>query len=206
MIAREAKPRGKPSAYVDGDGYVYQTQRQLGWIALIFICAGFALLGALAMMNHFQIPYQALREPLPTAGVATRTPVPAGGLPGNDAQRVSAPAPAYEQDIATYNEQQEERAAAFDLQATQEAPSAAGAMPVDKEAAIEAWLAAPVSTATPTRGVSEIASDTAAVVMDAAFDASFQEAPSCSPFIGYIGQDKARCDAFFLEQTATAGE
>lgn len=194
MSIHDAKPRGKPMGYVDADGYVYQTKGGGGTAyALIFglLCM---LIGAFGIMWRLNIPYEEAIAPLPTAGVATKT---APSVRVNLEQPHSAPAsPAYEQAIATYNEEQQERAAAFDLQATQEAPSAAGATPVDNhEAAINAWLAAPVSTATPLPPPG-----------DPGFVASFESPPACSPFIGYIGQDKVRCDAFFLEQTATAGE
>jgi hypothetical protein len=65
----------------------------------------------------------------------------------------------------------------------------------DAEARIAAWLAAPPSQPTVTPIPTEYVP---------AFKAEFQPQPECSPFVGYIGADKARCDAFFATQTAVA--
>jgi hypothetical protein len=175
--AAHSRPRGKPSAYVDSDGYVYQTRQGGGTAyALIFglLCM---LIGAFGIMWRLNIPYEEAIAPLPTAGVATKT---APSVRVNLEQPYSAPAsPAYEQAITAYNAAQEERAAEYAQEATQEAPSAAGAVPADNhEAAINAWLAAPVSTATP---LPEPGAP--------GFAESFEEAPQCSPFIGYLPGD-----------------
>jgi hypothetical protein len=122
---------------------------------------------------------RAAEQGLPTAGVATRTalPTPFSGLGGEP-----VPTSDYEAAIRAYNEQQAARAAEYAQEATQEGPSATEATPADNhEEQINAWLAAPVSTATPTRSVPE-------VVTNAVFDASFVD-PGCSPFIGYLAGD-----------------
>jgi hypothetical protein len=178
------RPRGKPHAFVDSDGNVYSTKRASGMPTIIFICLGFAALGALAMMNRFQIPYSALREPLATAAVisATQRPVPTAPPPasgagafntaGSGAPRTE-PAADYEAAIDAYNAQQQERAAAL---AREDAPPAAP--PTADEAAIAAWLDAPVSTPTPLPEPGE-----------AGFVESFEAAPAWSPFIGYLPGD-----------------
>jgi hypothetical protein len=167
------RPRGKPHAYLDSDGYVYSTKPASGMPTIIFICIGFALLGALAMMNRFHIPFEALRQPLPTAAVQDRTPLPAAPTmpaPPRDTGRSEAPAAAtdYEEAIKAYNEEQQARAAEF---ATAETPAAS-------EAEINAWLEAPPSTSTPLPEPGQ-----------PGFAASFEEAPTCSPFIGYLPGD-----------------
>jgi hypothetical protein len=122
---------------------------------------------------------RAAEQGLPTAGVSTRTalptPPPFSGLGGDD----TSPPPDYEQAIATYNEQQAARAAEYAQEATQEAPGATGAPSADNhEAAIEAWLEGPVSTATPLPEPGE-----------AGFVESFEQPAECSPFIGYLPND-----------------
>lgn len=188
-----AHPRGKPQAYVDSDGYVYPTKRGGGGTvyALIFgvLCM---LIGAFGVMHRLGIPYEEALAPLPTAGVMPSTPPAVRVNLEQQSARQSAPAaPASDYGIATYNADQQARATA--LQATQEAPGATEATQPDNEAAIEAWLAAPVSTATP---LPEPGAP--------GFAESFSDAPECSPFIGYVaGSDCAR---FFATQTAEAEE
>lgn len=129
------------------------------------------------------------RATLPTAIIPTRTMLPTP--PNNPPAAVGgepAPTPAYEGAIRVYNEQQEQRATA--LEAAQEG---AGTPNVATDAEIDAWLAAPVSTATPLPEPG-----------DAGFAESFEDAPECSPFIGYVAGSE--CARFFAAETATAGE
>ena len=116
----------------------------------------------------------ATSAPLPTASVPTwpapTSPPPrdAGATFGPHAPPASPP-PAWSDD-----------AGGPDLQLP------AALLPTADQAAIDAWLAAPVSTPTPTRGIEQAVMDAAVTVIDTAFDASFQDAPACSPFIGYL--------------------
>jgi hypothetical protein len=177
MTARDAaersRPRGKPMGYVDSEGYVYQTKSGGGTAyALIFglLCM---LIGAFGIMWRLNIPYEEAIAPLPTAGMVQATP-PAVRV------RLAPPAaaPDYERDIAAYNAAQQERAAELAQEAPQEGPGRAMEAPVDAEATAQAWLAAPVSTATPLPEPG-----------DAGFVESFEAPPSCSPFIGYLAGD-----------------
>lgn len=127
------------------------------------------------------------RAPLPTAGVPTRTALPPprdppmtfGGAsaPAEPAPAAVDPTPAWPDDGGA------------DLQAAPVAPEPAPG--VASEEAIEAWLSAPPSTPTPLPEPGQ-----------PGFAASFEEAPACSPFIGYLAGSE--CARFFTEQTAIA--
>lgn len=64
---------------------------------------------------------------------------------------------------------------------------------------VQAWLDSPPATDTPWPTATPIPTEYVPT-----FRAEFKEPPECSPFVGYIGEDKIRCDSFFLTQTATA--
>lgn len=186
------RPRGKPQAYLDSDGYVYQTGKGgglAGFITTIATCLLFLILGALGVMNYLHIPYDALTQPLPTAGVPTRTALSPPRDPPQTFGGASAPAEQAPAAVEPTRAWPDDGGA--DLQVAPVAPEPAPA--ADNEAAIEAWLAAPPSTPTPLPEPGQ-----------PGFAASFEEAPACSPFVGYVGPDKVRCDAVFLEQTAVA--
>lgn len=175
-----------------GQGCAGFTLQALFYLVLLGVLAGFLFFGvrSIGLLNAGEIS----SAPQPTANIDARPTSAPRPTPPNNPPAASggdeAP-PAYEEAIATYNEQQQATAQAWE--ATQEAPGATGGEEADNEAAIEAWLAAPVSTATPLPEPGE-----------AGFVASFQDAPACSPFIGYL--PGSECARLFLAQTATAGE
>lgn len=175
-------------AYVDDAGYVYDLRKRGGGVLYPLLLGALCLLiGALGIMHRFGIPYEAALAPLPTAGIARSTPPPAARV--ND---VSVPA-AQPSDygVSEYNARQERRAAEFAQEASQEAPRATEVPSTDNhEAEIDAWLAAPPSTPTPLPAPGE-----------EGFVESFEEAPQCSPFIGYLPNDP--CVAILKQQ---AGE
>lgn len=161
------------------------------------IVSSIILFGFTAFMFYLIGEYRAITilenrmgEVMPTASMPTRTMqptapyAPPAASGGGSAEQDP---PAYEDAIATYNEQQEQRATA--LETTQEGSGEAGVAQPDNEAAIQAWLEGEPSTPTMTPGIEQAAMDVAAVVVDAAFDATFEEAPACSQFIGYLPGD-----------------
>src|SRR5262249_47154703 len=70
---------------------------------------------------------------------------------------------------------------------------------VDKEATVQAWLAAPVSTDTPWPTATPVPTEEVP-----AFKASSEKAPKCSLFIGYVGPKKKECADYFATATAVA--
>jgi len=167
--AAQAQPRGKPTAYVAPDGQVYATSRQSP-LWLVLACLAFAVLGGLAVLHRLDAPVGALVVPasLPTANVTTPRPT-------REAPPV-AQEPAQDYGIPAYNATQQERVETFATADAQEqqAPPA----PTADEAAINAWLEAPPSTPTPLPEPGE-----------PGFAESFEDAPQCSPFVGYLAGD-----------------
>lgn len=131
-----------------------------------------ALIGAFVLGVFWWGEYRGLTaasaqggQPMPTAAIPTRS-APTSPPPFSGGQGSSAPPPAPDYGQAAYNAAQEERATTL----------AAGEPATEAE--IQEWLSAPVSTPTPLPEPDE-----------PGFAESFQAAPECSPFIGYLAGD-----------------
>ncbi len=147
------------------------TPRGPGLLSSLWTAAVIIACVMIGLLLYERLPgHGTAAQPLPTANVTTPAPRPTREAPP------VAQEPAQDYGIPAYNAAQDERATAFGTADAQEqqAPPA----PTADEAAINAWLEAPVSTPTP---LPEPGAP--------GFVESFEDAPQCSPFVGYLAGD-----------------